>query len=156
MVDTMFGVQRLQELARENDTPLFMCFIDVTKAYDCVDHTVLWTVLARVGKPPRMLAVIRQFYDGMQACVRSDDGECSGMFEEQGIRQRRALAPLLFNICFAAVLRVAEKRFTADAVIMDSMVKLKLEKEKGGGKEGRARARRVNGQRKEEAAQMWW
>ena len=103
MVDTMFGVQRLQELARENDTPLFMCFIDVTKAYDCVDHTVLWTVLARVGKPPRMLAVIRQFYDGMQACVRSDDGECSGMFEEQGIRQRRALAPLLFNICLSLI-----------------------------------------------------
>ena len=57
---------------------------------------------------------------------------------------------------YTVVLRVADERFTADAVIMDSMVKLKLEKEKGGGKEGRARARRVNGQRKEEAAQMWW
>ena len=44
---------------------------------------------------------------------------------------------------FSAVLRVAEKRFTA-AVIMDSMVQL-LRKEKGGKKRGKARAGRVDG-----------
>jgi len=152
-VDMMFVVRRLQELARK-DTPLFMCFIDLTKAYDSVDRTLLWTVLARFGIPPRMLAVIRQFHDGMRACVRLDDGECSDMFDvEQGLRQGCVLAPLLFNIFFTAVLRVAEKRFTADAVIMDSMVQLLRKKEKGGKMEGRARAGRVNGQKKEEAAQ---
>ena len=86
-VDMMFVVRRLQELARKKDTPLFMCFIDLTKAYDSVDRTLLWTVLARFGIPPRMLAVIRQFHDGMRACVRLDDGECSDMFDvEQGLR----------------------------------------------------------------------
>ena len=84
-----------------------MRFIDVTKAYDSVDRTLLWTVLARFGIPPRMLAVIRQFHDGMWACVRLDDGEWSDMFDvEQGLRQGCVLAPLLFNIFFAAVLRV--------------------------------------------------
>ena len=43
-VDMMFVVRRLQELARKKDTPLFMCFIDLTKAYDSVDRTPLWTV----------------------------------------------------------------------------------------------------------------
>ena len=110
----------LPELEREKDTPLFICFIDRTKAYDCVDHTLLWMVLARL-----VLAVIRPLLDGMRACVRLDDGECSDMFVEQGLRQRRALAPLLFNIFFTVVLRVAEKRFTDDAVITDSVVQLK-------------------------------
>ena len=96
-VDMMFVVPRLQELARK-DTPLFMCFIDLTKPYDSVDRTLLWTVLAR-GIPPRMLAAIRPFKDGMRACVRLDDGECSDMFDvEQGLRQGCVLAPLLFNI----------------------------------------------------------
>ena len=42
-----------------------MCFIDLTKAYDSVDQTLLWDVLARFIVPPRMLAVIRYFHDGM-------------------------------------------------------------------------------------------
>lgn len=97
-VDMMFVVRRLQELARKKDIPLLMCFIDLSKAYDSVDRTLLRTVLSRFGVPPRMLAVIRQFHVGMRACVRLDDGECSDMFDvEQALRQGCALAPLLSN-----------------------------------------------------------
>ena len=84
----MFVMRRLQELARKKDTPLFMCFTDLSKAYDSADLTLLLTVLARFGIPPRMLAIIRQFHDGMRACVRLYDGECSDTFDvEQGLRQ---------------------------------------------------------------------
>ena len=59
-VDMIFVVRRLQELARNKDTPLYLCFIDLTKAYDSVDRTLLWDVsLLVLGVPPRMLAVIR-------------------------------------------------------------------------------------------------
>ena len=67
----------------------------------------------------------------MQACVRLDGGECSDKFDVgQGLRQGCVLAPPLFNTFFTAVLRVAEKRFLADAAITDHMVQLKR-KEKG-------------------------
>ena len=101
-VDMIFVVRRrLKELARKKHTPLIMCFIDLTKAYDSVDRTLLWTVLAHFGIPPRTLAVICQFHDGMRACVRLDDGECSDIFDvEQGLRQGCVLAPLLFNTVF--------------------------------------------------------
>ena len=156
-VDMIFLVRRLQELARKKDTPLFMCFIVLIKAYASVDRTLLWTVLARFGIPSRMLAVIRQIHDGMRACVRLDDSECSDVFDvEQGLRQECVLAPLLFNIFFTAVLRVAEKRIIGDAVIMECMVQLQRVKQKGGKREGRARAGRVDGQRNQEAAQTWW
>ena len=79
-----------------------------------------------------MLTVICQFHAGVRACVRLDDDECSDMFDvEQGFRQGGVLAPLLFNMFFTAVLRVAEKRFTADAIIMDSTVQLQRTEEKG-------------------------
>ena len=82
--------------------------------YDSVDRTLLWDAIARFGVPPGMLAVIREFHDGMQACVRSNDGECSDKFDVgQGLRQGCVLAPLLFNMFFTAILRVAEKRFLA-------------------------------------------
>ena len=83
----MFVVCRLQELGRKGGVPLFLCFVDLQKAYDSVDRTLLWQVLTRFGVPPQMLAVIRQFHDGMRACVRSEDGECSEWFEVgQGLR----------------------------------------------------------------------
>ena len=48
-------------------------------------HLTWQVLLARFGIPPRILAVICQFHDGMRACVRFHDGECSDMFDvEQG------------------------------------------------------------------------
>ena len=41
--DMMFGICRLQELARKKRIPLYGCLIDLTKAYDSVDRTFLWT-----------------------------------------------------------------------------------------------------------------
>ena len=121
--DMMFMVRWLQEIGRKAGVSLFMCFIDLQKAYDTVDRTLLWLVLIRIGVPPQMIAVIRQFHDGMGACVRPDDGVCSDWFKvEQGLRQGCVLSPLLFNIFFAAVLNVALQRFSEDPAILAELV----------------------------------
>ena len=137
--DMMFVIRRLQELARKKRIPLYVRFIDLTKAYDSVDRTLLWTVLASFGVPQNMISVIRQFHDGMRACLRLDDRVCSRWFAvEQGLRQGCALAPLLFNIFFAAVINVASTRFKADEGIMDALVHLR--KKMGAGGRGKATA----------------
>ena len=33
------------EEAREFQKNIYLCFIDYTKAFDCVDHNKLWTIL---------------------------------------------------------------------------------------------------------------
>ena len=87
-MNMMSTVRRLQELGRKARVPLSLCLIDLQKAYDSVDRTLLWQVLARFGVPPQLIRVIRQFHDGMRACVRNDDGVCSEWFEvAQGLRQ---------------------------------------------------------------------
>ena len=132
--DIMFVIRRLQELARKKRIPLYVCFIDLTKEYNYVEGTLLWTVLARFGVPQIMISVIRQFHDGMRACVRLDDRVCSRWFAvEQGLRQGCMLAPLLFNIFFAAVLNLASTRFKADKGIMDALVHLRKKRGAGGG-----------------------
>ena len=123
--DMMFAVRRLQALERKARAPLFVCFIDLQKAYDSVDCTLLWQVLARFGTPPQITEVIRQFHDGMRACVRSDDGRCSEWFEAaQGLRQGCVLSPLMFNVFFAAILRIVLERFSKDAGILADLVHL--------------------------------
>ena len=123
--DMMFVVRRLQELGRKARVLLFLCFIDLQKAYDSVVRTLIWQVLARFGIPPKMIEVIRQFYDGMRACVRSDDGRCSEWFEvAQGLRQGCVLSPLLFNVFFAAILHVVLERISKDASILADLIHL--------------------------------
>ena len=106
--------------------PLFMFFIDIQKAYDTVDRTLLWQVLIRIGVPPQMIAVIRQLQDGMRACVRPNDGVCSDWFGvEQGLRQGCVLSPLLINMFFEAVLNLVLRRFSEDPVILAELMYLK-------------------------------
>ena len=123
--DMMFAVRRLQELERKARVPLFLCFIDLQKAYDSVDRALLWQVLARLGTPPQMIEVIHQLHDVMRACVRSDDGQCSEWFEvAQRLRQGCVLSPLLFNVFFAAILRVVLERVSKDAGILADLIQL--------------------------------
>ena len=111
-----------------------MYALSTLQAYNSVDRTLLWTVLARFGVPQNMISVIRQFHDGMRACVRLDDKVCSGWFAvEQGLRQVSVLSPfLLFNISFAAVINVAYTYFKADKDVMDALVHVRKKKGAGG------------------------
>ncbi|CAB1102680.1 unnamed protein product [Ectocarpus sp. CCAP 1310/34] len=72
-----------------------------------------------------MLAVIRHFHEGMRARVRTDDGQYSEWFDVgQGLRQGCNLAPLLFNLFFAAMLMVAVAEFDKDPKVTADMVKI--------------------------------
>ena len=121
----MFLMYRLQEVRRKAGMSLFMCSLDLMKAYDTVHRTILWQVLTRVGVPPQMIVVIQQFHHEMTACVRPDDGVYSDWFEvEQGPRQDCVLSPLLFKIISAAVLNVVFQLFSQDTVILAELMHL--------------------------------
>ena len=108
--------------------------VDLQKAYDSVDRELLWKVLVRAGVPEEMIAVIRQFHDGMQAQVRMDDGELSDWFKvTQGLRQGCVLSPLLLIIFFAAAIEVVLVRFSEDDTILKDLVNLEEEAGVGAG-----------------------
>ena len=81
-----------------------MTFVDLTKAFDTVSRDGLWKIMAKFGCPPRFIAMVRQFHDGMQARVQND-GEFSEPFEvTNGVKQGCVLAPTLFSMMFSAML----------------------------------------------------
>ena len=45
------------------------CFIDYTKAFDCVDHNKLWKILKEMGIPDHLTCLLRNLYAGQEATV---------------------------------------------------------------------------------------
>ena len=39
------------EKAREFHKNIYFCFIDYDKAFDCMDHKILWKILHKIGIP---------------------------------------------------------------------------------------------------------
>ena len=102
-VDMIFALRQVQEKAREQNTDLYMVFIDLTKAFDTVNREALWKVLIKLGLPKNMVSVITSFHSGMKGSVRVG-GETSDNFDvTNGTKQGCVMAPVLFALFFSAL-----------------------------------------------------
>ena len=60
--------------AREFQKNIYFCFIDYTKAFDCVDHNKLWKILQEMGIPDHFTSLLRNLYAGQEATLRTKHG----------------------------------------------------------------------------------
>jgi hypothetical protein len=124
-LDMIFVARLLQELGRQKTIQLFLCFVDLQKAYDTVDRKLLWKVLRKYGLPRKLILIIQGFHDGMLAKILVQ-GVMSEMFGVSGgLRQGCPLACLLFNIFFAAVLKTTLKEFHRNPLVVENFVVIK-------------------------------
>ena len=106
-IDMIFSVRQLQEKCREQRRPLFIAFIDLTKAFDLVSRRGLFNLLEKIGCPPKLLSVISSFHNNMKGTVNYD-GATSVPFDiHSGVKQGCVLAPTLFSIFFSMMLSYA-------------------------------------------------
>ena len=69
--DQMANIQWIIDKAREFQKNTFLCFIDYTKASDCVDHDKLRKALKEMGIPDHLTCLLRNLYVGQEATVRT-------------------------------------------------------------------------------------
>ena len=87
--------------------PLYVVFIDFSKAFDTVSRQGLWQVLKKYGCAEKCVSLIEALHTGMQANVTMS-GSVSKDLEQRG-ETRCVLAPTLFSLYLAAMLDVAFK-----------------------------------------------
>ena len=47
--DQIANIRGIAEKAREFQKNIYFCFINYTKAFDCMDHNKLWKILKEMG-----------------------------------------------------------------------------------------------------------
>ena len=60
--DQITNLRIILEKAKERNQPLYLCFIDFTKAFDMVQHDQLWLVMLEMGFPPHLVQLLRNLY----------------------------------------------------------------------------------------------
>ena len=116
-IDMIFTLRQLQEKAVEQQQSLYMVFIDLSKAFDTVDRSTLWTLLRRYGCPETFVKIIQEFHDGMAGVV-SIGASTTDPFEiSYGLKQGCVLAPTLFTLFLAALLSTVSEHLSTGVFI---------------------------------------
>ena len=95
------------EKAREFQKIIYFCFIDYAKAFDCVDHNKLWTILKEMGIPDHLTCLLRNLYAGQEATVRTEHGTTDWFQIGKGVHQGCILSLCLFNLYAEYIMRNA-------------------------------------------------
>ena len=93
--------------AREFQKSIYFCFIDYTKAFDCVDHNKLWKSLKEMGIPDYLTCLLRNLYAAQEAKVRTGHGTTDWFQIGKGVCQGYILLPCLFNLNAGYIMRNA-------------------------------------------------
>ena len=83
--DQIANIHWIIEKAREFQKNI--CFIEHTKAIDCVDHNKLWKILKEMGIPDHLTCLLRNLHAGQEATVRTGHGTTDWFQIGKGVRQ---------------------------------------------------------------------
>ena len=100
---TSVGLSKKQEFQKN----IYFCFIDYAKAFDCVDHNKLWTILKEMGIPDHLTCLLRNLYAGQEATVRTGHGTTDWFQIAKGVHQGCILLPCLFDLYAEHIMRKA-------------------------------------------------
>ena len=83
--DQIANIHRIIGKARGFQKNIYVCFINYTKTFDCVDHNKLWKALRKMGIPDHLTYLLRNLYAGQEATLRILFGTTDWFRIEKGI-----------------------------------------------------------------------
>ena len=96
----LFALRHFIDRSKSQKQPLFAAFVDLKKAYDSVQHPLLWASLQRKGIHGEMLAGIQSLYDGEDMSMKTSGSSGASGTARVGVRQGCPLSPTLFGNFF--------------------------------------------------------
>ena len=89
---------------------LYLAFIDISKAYDSIQRSLIWLALKKIGLPPKLIKMIQVIYQSIECRVRIE-GKDSDPFEILvGLLQGDSNSTLIFTIIFSMIVEITLQR----------------------------------------------
>jgi hypothetical protein len=132
-VDALFMARMLQERYGRKKRKLYMCFVDLEKAFDRVLRKVIEWALRKKGVNERLVGAVMRLYEGAKTKVKVGKGMSEAFNVKVGVHRGSVLSLFLFTIVMDVVCGdimeglLFEILYADDLVLMtDSMEELQL------------------------------
>ena len=103
----MHALIQLVKKHQEYSKPLYIAFVDYSKAFDSVYHNSLWRALIQQGVPKKYIRIIKNIYTNSTAQIKLESlGEVFPI--ARGVRQGDPLSPKLFSAVLESIFRDLE------------------------------------------------
>ena len=94
----IYALKEITDYYLRNDSPVFICYLDASKAFDRVNHWKLLDKLLCRGMNSRLVKLIAFWYKSQRFHVRWGSSVSAGFNVSNGVRQGGILSPFLFNV----------------------------------------------------------
>ena len=95
--DNVFVLTTLLEVSSQKGQPVYAAFLDLKKAYDSVDRSILLQMLKAVGAGEGFIQTLEAMYARVQYCVRTGGKHGHFFASGRGLKQGDPMSCLLFN-----------------------------------------------------------
>ena len=92
-----------------NETNVYGCFLDASKAFDRVNHNMLFEKLLKKDVSPIVVRALLSWYTSQRVSVRWNSCQSETLSIANGVRQGGVLSPILFTIYIDDLLLQLEK-----------------------------------------------
>ena len=102
-IHALFILRRMQEEFRGREKKLYMCFVELEKAFDRVPRKEMEWALRKKGLAEVLVQAVMSLYEGSRTTVRVGSGTSEEFGIRVGVHKGFVLSPLIFAIVVDAV-----------------------------------------------------
>lgn len=108
----VFSLQQTVEYYRSHNSPVVLCFLDASKAFDRVPWTKMFELLRQENIPEVYIRFLASWYRSQRAAVQWDSVISENFRTKRGVRQGSLCSPKIFNL----IMSVLSKRLNQTRV----------------------------------------
>ena len=94
----IFAIKEIINYYKEKNSTMFVCFLDASKAFDRINHGILFMKLKKRGLPETWLRLLKYWYSNQKCYIRWGSMLSEPFSVSNGVRQGGILSPFLFNV----------------------------------------------------------